>query len=313
MAHTERAGDSRSLRLAASVWSLAKEVALRSAREFLDDHGPQFAAAISYYVLFSLFPLAILAVAVAGVVLRDDSVRDAVVDTIVANVPLSKEGSTELESLLQSVAGRPNAFSLLGLLGLVWSASAMMGTIRTALSRAWDAQPRSFVRGKLFDFTMLLGAGFLILLSIALSIGVRLAEQLSTQGADVLSMPGWAWTVVGTGLGVLAPFLISFATFTLAYRFVPSAPTRLANVWPAALLAAFAFEALKHGFVLYLDNFGRYDAVYGSIGVIVAFLFFVFLAANVLLFGAQVASEWPRVRRSLRETGREAARSRASF
>jgi uncharacterized BrkB/YihY/UPF0761 family membrane protein len=95
-------------------------------------------------------------------------------------------------------------------------------------------------------------------------------------------------------------------TFGLAYRLIPSASTTLRSIWPGILVGAVGFEGAKHLFALYLENFGRYDIVYGSIGAIVAFLVFVYIGANVLLLGAQVASEWPDVRdRSVRERDRE--------
>ena len=67
------------------------------------------------------------------------------------------------------------------------------------------------------------------------------------------------------------------------------------DVVAGALVGALLFEALKHGFAFYLRNFTNYDAIYGSLGAAIALLFFVYLAACVLLFGAEIAAEWPRV------------------
>jgi membrane protein len=69
-------------------------------------------------------------------------------------------------------------------------------------------------------------------------------------------------------------------------------------VWPGALVASIGYELTKEGFSLYLENFGRYGAVYGSIGAVIALLVFTFLTANLFLFGAETAAEWPRVRDS---------------
>jgi membrane protein len=275
--------------------SLTLELSRHSFREFLEDHGPQFAAAISYYVLFSIFPLAILLVAIAGLLLQEESARQAVVDAILANVPLFDNGASRLEDTLASVAENPGALGVLGLAGLVWSASGMMGAIRIALSLAWDAKPRPFIRGKLLDLLVLLGAALLVLTSLALTAVGRLTDELSRDLGGILLL-GWASTLAAVVVAVLAPLLLSLMTFAFAYRVLPSATTTLGDIWPGALVGALAFESAKHLFALYLENFSRYDVVYGSLGAIVAFLFFVFLAANVLLLGAEVASEWPRVR-----------------
>ena len=94
---------------------------------------------------------------------------------------------------------------------------------------------------------------------------------------------------------VLLPFLLTWTTFTIIYKVVPSVTTRVRDVVAGALVGALLFEALKHGFAFYLRNFTNYDAIYGSLGAAIALLFFVYLAACVLLFGAEIAAEWPRV------------------
>ena len=94
----------------------------------------------------------------------------------------------------------------------------------------------------------------------------------------------------------MVPAMFSFGAFVVLYRFVPNAPIKIGDVWPGALVAAIFFEVIKNGFSFYLANFGRYDVIYGSLGAVVAFLFWMYLAAVVLLLGAEVASEYPRVR-----------------
>ncbi len=115
---------------------LAHQLFARATRDFLDDLGPQFAAAISYYVLFAVFPLAILGVAIVGILLRDQPVHDDVLTLLLANIPLSDEGRSDLESLLTSVAASSGALGVLSVVGLLWSASAMMGAVRNSVSLA---------------------------------------------------------------------------------------------------------------------------------------------------------------------------------
>jgi hypothetical protein len=90
--------------------------------------------------------------------------------------------------------------------------------------------------------------------------------------------------------------IVSFAIFAALYRFVPAVNTTFNEIWPGALFAATAFELAKIGFSFYIRNFGNYNAVYGSLGAVIVFMLFIFIAANVLLMGAEIASEWPRVR-----------------
>lgn len=272
----------------------------RSLAEFLDDRCTQLAAAISYYVLFSIFPLVIVLTAVLGLVLSQEQVQEEVVDAVLDTVVLTEGGRADLERLLDRAVAGLGALGLLGLLGLLWSASAMMSAIRSAINTAWDVERRRpFVRGKLFDLGLVLLLGPLVALSLAVTFVVRLVSDLGERAGDHAGPLEPA--VVGTVrvLVFLVPLALSFSIFNVVYTAVPAVRTRLRDVWPGALAAAVLFELAKNGLALYFKYFGNYDALYGSIGAVISFLFFVFVASSVLLLGAEVASEWPRVRAGL--------------
>lgn len=268
---------------------LLRRVAVRSVREFLDDRGPQLAAAISFHVLFSIFPLVILLAGVFGIVVNLTGVRADVVDTVVSNAPLSEEGEDDLRQLLEGATGGLSALGLLALPGLLWSASGMMAAIRAALSAAWDVEDRRpFLRGKLVDVSLVVGAALVVLLSAALTVVARTAEDVT--GVPVL-------------LSQLAPVLVAFAVVLFLYRVVPAVTPRLRDVWPAALFVAVVFVVLQNLFAFYVENFGRYNAIYGSLGAVIAFLFFVYLSSNVFLLGAEVGAELERVRLERADAG----------
>ena len=104
---------------------------------------------------------------------------------------------------------------------------------------------------------------------------------------------GLGWAVAS----FLAPTAISFAAFALLYWLVPARHVRLRHVWPGALVAAVLFETVKLAFGVYIQSFTRYDLVFGSLGAVVTFLFLMFVSANVLLLGAELAAQYPRVLR----------------
>jgi membrane protein len=247
-------------------------------------------AAIAFHLLFSMFPLAIMAVGIIGLVTQDPQAREAVTSAVVGMVPLSSQGKQQLHNLLGSVNGGAGALGLLGLIGVLWSASGVMAAIRTALNIAWDTDAkRPFFRGKLIDLALVAGA----FLAIGATLVVTLAESVIRRGTVHLPQP----------LHSLAPAVVAvtsiallFATFAFLYRFVPAVPTRMRGIWPGALTAAAGFEAVQYGFSVYVSFFSHYNKVYGSLGAIVAFMFFVYLAATVFLFGAEIASEYPRLR-----------------
>ncbi|HZE06388.1 MAG TPA: YihY/virulence factor BrkB family protein [Solirubrobacteraceae bacterium] len=261
----------------------------RALAEFSRDRCAQHAAAIAYHVLFSLFPLAIVLTGAGNLVLHATGSRARIVDTIVSNLPLSPDGAAHLRDLLLGATSTTASLGLIAILGLIYSASGMMTALRTALNQAWDVeQPRPFLKGKLIDLGLVFGVATVGLASLALTIAARfLSAHTPLSGAA-------AWAA-----SVLVPLIVAFAVTLLLYRIVPAADVRLRDAWPAALLVAVMLVLLENLFAVYVANFAHYNAVYGSLGAVIAFMFFVYLAAQLLLLGAEIASEWPRVDRAL--------------
>ena len=272
------------------------QLAIRSAREFSDDGCTQMAAAISYYVLFSLFPLIILAVGVTGLLLQDSQFQDDLIEFLQEQLPVDQGGEQDIAEQVRDVAGvGSGALGLFGLIGMAWAGSGMFGVIRRSLNRAFDIQGgRPFVRQKAVDFTMMAVLGLLFVASIAATGTLRAARAATdevTVLGDVADNIGLAWDI-GT---FLIPALVSWIAFFLLYWLVPSTHVRKRDALVGAVLASILWECAKIGFAVYVENFGNYDAIYGSLGSVVIFLFLVFISANILLLGAEVASEYPRV------------------
>lgn len=248
------------------------------------------AAAMAFHLLFSMFPLAIMAVGIIGLITQTPHARDTVTSAVLEAVPLSSHGKQQLHNLLGSVSGGAGALGLLGFIGILWSASGVMAAVRTALNIAWDTDAsRPFFRGKLLDLALIAGA----FLAIGATLGVTLAESVIRRGTVHLPQPLHS---LAPAVVVVASIALLFTTFAFLYRFVPAVPTRMRGIWPGALAAAVGVEAVQYGFSVYVSFFSHYNKVYGSLGAIVAFMFFVYLAAMVFLFGAEIASEYPRLR-----------------
>jgi membrane protein len=267
----------------------------RAASEFLADRCPTFAAGISYYALFSLFPLAILLVAGFGLVVDDAEARARVISFVLDNVPLQGgAGEEELRDLLRGVTRSASAFGVVGVAGLLFAASGVMAALRNGLNAAWDTtDQRPLVQGKIVDVLLILGFGLLVALSFAGTLAAQLARSVVGEvrgglGATLLDLL--------SGVGALIPAVVALVVFLALYVVLPSRRQRVRDVWPGAVVAALGWELLKRAFAIYLESYSRYDVVYGTLGTIVAFLVFVYLAANIFLFGGELASEWPAVR-----------------
>lgn len=281
------------------AWATIREAAerlirsaSRAAGKYSRDHCSQLAAAIAYHVLFSLVPLLVFVVSIFGLVLQDDERRADLIDKIVDSFPLAEDAGIDLERILLNIPTPVSVAGLLSIVAFLWAASGAMAAIRIGITAAFDDWPgRPFFASKFVDFLLVLGIGAIILVSFGLSIVVHAVERLSNEVAEALGAAGFG---VGGVLGVIVPFVLTFVAFTLLYHFVPPSRPRVRDVWVAGLVATLGFQAVNVGFSFYLATIATYNVLYGSLGSLFAFLFAVFLCASVLLFGAELAYQWPR-------------------
>jgi membrane protein len=295
-----------------SIFATARRAARRGARilgeavrEYLDDRCPQLAASISYYALFSVFPLTILLVAGFGLVTSEESARREVTEFVLANLPLSEGGGRrEIASTLDRVTGNAGAFGVVGVAGLVFSASGLMGSLRHGLSRAFDVEERRApLLGKLLDVALVLAVGVVIGLSLVLTLVERLAVSAASELSAALGSALSFLPRAMLALGQLTPVLLAVAVFTFLYRFVPARELRWRDCLAGAVPAGVGYELVKTAFSFYVENFASYGAVYGSIAAVIAFAFFVFVSANVFLLGAELVAVLPSAMRAPLEDG----------
>lgn len=274
-------------------------------RMFGEHNCGQLAASISYYVLFSIFPLLIFLVAVVGIFLNESAQAD-VVDEVMSVFPLSEgSGRDDVTNAVDAVSGSSGqAVGLLGLLGMGWAASAMFSAIRRSLNIIFHEKEftRPFVQSRLVDLSLVVGVGLFFASSVFVTGALRVirarSEDLAAVG-DLSEELGSVWT-----LGILAiPFLFSFAAFTFLYAVVPARNGTLRSAIPGAFIAALAFEAVKNLFGFYVENFASFDVVFGSLGAVAAFLFWVFISAQIMLFGAELSRAYQTVEHSAVKQG----------
>jgi membrane protein len=265
----------------------------------------QLAAAISYYGLFALFPLAILAVTAFSVVLGEESARRDVLAFLMRNLPVTEgAGRRDLSALLHGVTRDAEAFGIVGLFALVFAASGLMGAIRHGLNAAWETRnPRPPLRGKAFDVVLVLAVGLVVALSLLLTFGTRIAHAFTDDVPRTLGRVSDVLPALVAVGGRLVPAIVAFAAFFCLYRFVPATSVGSRDAGVGAAAAALGFELTKRAFAFYLDHVADLGAVYGSLATAVALAFFVFLNANVLLFGAELSARWPAVRDAPEDEG----------
>lgn len=257
---------------------------------YFADRCPQHAAGIAYRVLFSLAPLAIVLVAIFGIVLQDDDLRARLIQEIVDTLPLSDAGSQDVTAAIEKIATPVNFLGAIGLLVFAWAASGMMGALRTGLEVAMRVErSRPVVRAKLVDLVLIVGAAALVLAAVLLNLAVQVVSDTVDRPLAAVGLDGGALEpVVRHG----TPLLLSTVVVLLLYRFVPARRLRFGDALAGAVFTAFLLLAISLASGWTFERTTRLSVVYGSLTAALVFLYSVYLYASALLLGAELATAW---------------------
>jgi len=247
----------------------------------------QLAAAISYYILFSVVPLFIFFVSVFGFFLNNANLRADLVDRIINFVPLSStEGRSSVENILNSVKSASGPGAVIGAIGTMWAGSAVFASVRKSLNRVWATRDhRAYLHQKLIDLMQVGFVGLLLIASLSATAILRVLRSNAPGGVTLLRGSSPVWELPA----ILLPSLLTIALFLFLYRVVPAIRPRWRDIIPGALVATLLFEVLKNTFAIYVAYFNNFDVVYGSLAGLLLFLVYNFLGANIILIGAELS------------------------
>lgn len=259
----------------------------RAIEDLFRDRCTQYAASIAYRVLFSLFPLTIVLVSIFGLVLTDDELRQDVINELVELLPVSEEGQADVERSIEGIATPLSAIGLVSLLALLWGASGMMAAIRIGLEAALKVERgRPAAHAKLVDLLGVFAAGMLVLVVVGLSaVGAFLSTVVDRflERIGVNASPSGFLVRDGTQLLILGVMAL------LLYRLVPAARLRHRDALIGASMTALGIWGATKMLAVVFGDFSRYNLIYGSLAGVMTFLFFVYVIALILLFGAEFA------------------------
>jgi membrane protein len=252
---------------------------VRSAFRFFFEHDGFFlAAGLSFYVVICIVPFLLLVVAGSAFLISDDMVLREVVDRLGSLLPVYQ---AEMEAALRAVIDARGVTSLVGTLILVFFASQLFAATRLVLNRVFQHKGRGLIHGMLFDMGMILSltVGFLV------SIGVSGAFAW-VRGLALLAGRGPLVPVALHWLGLMLTVLLDTVLFVMIFRFVPNRRIRWGSVLIGGLATAVLWELAKQAFRWYIERAGVYSAVYGSLGVTIALMMWVYYSATVFILGA---------------------------
>lgn len=283
--------------LASGIWSWLNrlflvQLVVRVIKELSEDDATHMAAGIAYYALFSVFPLVLAMTALFGAFLDMDSVVSSL--TQFANEYLPGTEDLIRQNVESALAVR-GAMGLFAVLGLFWAASAVFGALNRSINRAWDIQDDlPFYKGKPRQLLMAVGVAFLFITSLGAATLAGEAERISESGIPgIESIPALSGEVfLRTASG-----LLTLAIFLLIYRYMPNTRTYWQYIWPGAIVGALLFEVAKNVFIIYTSRFANFENVYGSLAPVIALLLWAYVASFILILGAEISSEYERLKR----------------
>lgn len=253
---------------------------------------PLQAAGIAYRVLFSLAPLAIVLVSVAGLVLKDDTLREELTERVVSWLPVSESGSDQVEAAITRLASPSGALGLVSIALFAWAATGMMAALRTGLETAFEVDKRRpVVRGKLVDLLLVVLAGVLLIAAIAAAFVAQVVTRLVDQVAETV---GYGGSIVQEITRVLVPLAVSTVVVMLIYRFVPSRRIGTTDALAGGVVTGLLFSLISLGSAYIYDRVASLSVIYGSITVVLVFLYSMYLYASAILFGGEIAAAWSR-------------------
>ena len=285
------------------VW-LQRWVSLcqKAVSSWLDDRAPTMGAAIAYYTVFSLAPMLVMVIAVAGLAFGRQAAEGALFGELADLV--GPESAAAVQAMLRSASSTGSGIlaTAVGIGTLTIAATAVLGELQSALNLIWKAPPSSGglglwhpVKSRLVSLSVILVIGFLLLVSLVISTALAAFS-------DYLD---WILPGLATILHIVHLTLsLAFTTvlFATIFKILPDKPVEWEEVWLGAAVAALLFTVGKHLISLYIGS-SNIASIYGAAGALIIILVWVYYSVQILLLGAEFAKAYTDQRRALRELG----------
>ena len=258
-----------------------------SVKSWLDDYASSMGAAIAFYTVFSLAPLLMIVIAIAGFFWGEEAVRGELMRQVGGMV--GESGASAIEGVVQSGAQEPEQgifATVASVVVLIVGATTVFAELQSALDRIWQVPAKekssgifNLIRARLLSFGLVLSLAFLLLVSLVVS------TVLSAVGGWLGGLlPGWE--LILQILNITVSFGILVLLFAMIYKFMPRAEVAWRDVWTGAVVTALLFEIGKLLIGLYVGK-SAVASSYAAAGSLVIVLIWVYYAAQVFLLGAE--------------------------
>jgi membrane protein len=256
-----------------------------------NDNVPRMGAALAYYTLFSLAPVLVVAIAVAGLAFGQEAVRGEVVGQIQGLV--GKEGAHAVQAMLEGAAKPSSSIpaTIIGIITFFLGATGAFLELQNDLDAIWRVKPKqstsflkSLVKQRLISFGLVLGFAFILLTSLLVSAALA---ALHTYMGN--TFPGVA--VLWQGLNVVVSLAVITALFAMIYKVLPDVQLSWSDVWVGGLVTAGLFTIGKSLIGFYIGT-SAFESTYGAAGSVIVVLVWVYYSAQTILLGAEFTREY---------------------
>lgn len=262
-----------------------KEIVKDTFNEWSDDKGPRLGAALAYYTVFSLAPILVISMAVAGLVFGHKAVHDQIMGELQKLV--GHDGAVGLQAMLRA-AHKPATgiiASALAFITLLIGATGVFTELQDALNTIWEVKPSpkgtvwQFLKSRVLGFEIVLGIGFLLLVSLVLSAALgALGEYLSS----VLPVSS---VVLGV-IDFVVSLAVTSALFAMLFKILPEATIAWSDVWVGSVITALLFTIGKFAIGLYIGK-TVIASSYGAVGSLVVLIVWLYYSAQIFYLGAE--------------------------
>jgi len=262
------------------------QIFMAAANAWMDDYAPSMGAALSYYTLFSLAPLLVLIIAIAGMVFGQDAAQGAIIAQFQSI--MGQQGAMALQALLKA-AREPSTGVVASIVGgvlLLVGATATFAELQTDLDRIWrvpaKAKPSGiwgWLRSRILSFGLVLGLAFMLMISLVVSAALAAAS-------DWLGGVTAAESVLANGLNFVASFALFTVLFAMIYKIMPTAKISWHDVWMGSAVTALLFNVGKALIGVYLAK-SSVASGFGAAGSFVILVAWFYYSAQIFLFGAE--------------------------
>lgn len=266
-----------------AIWSMLRE----STAEWYRDSAARKGAALAYYTIFSLAPILIIAISIAGAFFGKEAARGEIVREIGGLI--GPDAAKAVQAMIENAA-RPGAGSIAALVGIVTlliGATSALAELKAGLDEIWDAPPERvrgfwyFVRTRLLSFGLILALGFLLLVSLVLSASLAaLSKFWGGQNATGVVLD------LFEGMNFLISFALVTVLFAMIYKILPAVRIAWRDVFIGAAVTALLFSIGKFLIGMYIGN-SAVASTYGAAGSVILVLLWVYYSAQIFMLGAE--------------------------